>query len=116
MSKSIGLLTGLLSLLSVSSWSAAAANVEVNRYGHPVPQAYGEVRVVAPYHVPARILVIEAPQSHQRDWHRYCHQYAACGQSVRFVAVREYQQQRHWHQQKRQRHGRKYRHACDHHH
>lgn len=100
---------------SVTACTAkAASQVEVNLYGQVLPGVHGHVRVADPYPAYDRIVVIEAPYAHQRDWGRYCHHYRACGQSVRFVEVREYQEQRHWHKPKRHKHRHRHHHDCDH--
>ena len=115
MFKSIGVLVGLFSAIGLMT-PAHATNVEVNLYGQVLPGVHGHVRVADPYPHYDRIVVIEAPYAHQRDWGRYCHHYGACHQSVRFVEVREYQQQRHWHKPKRHKrhHGHVHHHDCDH--
>ncbi len=94
--------------------ATAASQVEVNLYGQVLPGVHGHVRVADPYPAYNRIVVIEAPYAHQRDWGRYCHHYGACGQSVRFVEVREYQEHRHWHKPKRHKHRHKHHHDCEH--
>ncbi len=115
MFKSVALQAVLLTTLGFGA-GAEAANVEVNLYGQVLPGVHGQVRIADPYPYDDRILIVEAPYAHQRDWGRYCHHYRACGQSVRFVEVREYQEQRHWHKPKRQkhRHGHRHHHDCDH--
>jgi len=91
-----------------------ASQVEVNIYGQLLPGVHGHVRVADPYRNYQRVIVIEAPRAHQRNWPRYCHHYRACSQPVRFVAVREYPQQRHWHQPKRKKHQHRHHQHCDH--
>lgn len=108
------LFAAVLSVAVTAGTAIAASQVEVNLYGQVLPGVHGHVRVADPYPAYDRIVVIEAPYAHQRDWGRYCHHYRACGQSVRFVEVREYQEQRHWHKPKRHKHRHRHHHDCDH--
>ncbi|WP_031565707.1 hypothetical protein [Rheinheimera texasensis] len=108
------LFAAVLSVAVTAGTAKAASQVEVNLYGQVLPGVHGHVRVADPYPSYDRIVVIEAPYAHQRDWGRYCHHYRACGQSVRFVEVREYQEQRHWHKPKRHKHRHRHHHDCDH--
>ncbi len=92
--------------------AARASSVEVSLHGQILPGVHGHVRVADPYPRYDRVIVIEAPYQHRRDWARHCHRYGACGQPVRFVEVREYEEQRHWHKPKKHRH--KHHHHCHH--
>ena len=108
------LFAAVLSVAVTAGTATAASQVEVNLYGQVLPGVHGHVRVADPYPAYDHIVVIEAPYAHQRDWGRYCHHYRACGQSVRFVEVREYQEQRHWHKPKRHKHRHRHHHHCEH--
>ncbi len=113
MFRPIFLMAGLFTAV-MSINAASASQVEVNLYGQVLPGVQGHVRVSDPYPRYDRVIVIEAPYAHQRDWGRYCHHYGACGQSVRFVEVREYQEQRHWHKPKRHKQRHRHHHDCEH--
>lgn len=113
MLKPISIMAGLL-LTVCSVGQAGASQVEVSLYGQVLPGVQGQVRIADPYPRYDRVIVIEAPYAHQRDWGRYCHQYGACGQSVRFIAVEEYQEQRHWHKPKRHKHSHRNHDHCHH--
>lgn len=113
MFKQFCFLAGLLSV-AISTSPAQASHVEVNLYGQVLPGVHGHVRLGEPYPQYDRVIVIEAPYAHQRDWRRYCHHYDACDQSVRFVEVREYQEKRHWHKPKRHKHRHKHHDDCHH--
>lgn len=88
-------------LLVTASSSSIAAPVEVRVSAPLGGDLYGQVvlnhddyrrervreyRSQAIYVEP---LIIYAPIAHQRHWQHWCGHYGACGQSVRFIEVRE---------------------------
>lgn len=82
----------MLSAATLLSIKATAAPVEV-RLSAPIgTNAYGQVVIGGPvYSQPVYVepVIVYAPIEHQRHWHRWCGQYDACGQPVRFIEVRE---------------------------
>jgi hypothetical protein len=56
--------------------------------GYPAPQVVNPQPVViqpAPEYVGAAPIYLRVPDEHQRDWHRWCFHYNACGRPVYFV-------------------------------
>ncbi len=110
----------------IVSTSAAAAPVEVRLSAPLGHHAYGQVVIAEPRYEEyrrevysrdtyAEPLVIYAPIEHQRHWRRYCHSYGACGQSVRFIEVREsYGRDYDRYERKHKRHHHKHHHHCHH--
>lgn len=95
------LLKGLLAAAVLAGGSAHAANVGVsvsigqpNFFGRidignaPRPELIYAQPVVyqpAPVAVVRQPIYLRVPPGHERNWGRYCAQYAACGQPVYFV-------------------------------
>lgn len=76
----------------VAATPAHAAPVEVRLSAPLGSNAYGQLVIGTPVYtqqVYVEPVVIYAPIEHQRHWRRWCGQYGACGQPVRFIEVRE---------------------------
>lgn len=110
------------------SCASNAAPVEVRLSAPLGSHAYGQVvisdpspryaeyrREVYPRDAYVEPVVIYAPIEHQRHWRRYCHDYGACGQPVRFIEVREsYGRDYDRYERKHKRHHHKHHHHCHH--
>jgi hypothetical protein len=91
-------LASALALVAVPAFAQVGVSVGIGEPGfygqinlgsaYPAPEVVNPQPVVvqpAPEFVGVAPIYLRVPYEHQRDWHRYCFQYNACGRPVYFV-------------------------------
>lgn len=60
--------------------------IDIGDYPYPQPQViYRKPRIIERVYVDREPIYMRVPPGHAKNWHKYCHQYGACGEQVYFV-------------------------------
>lgn len=60
--------------------------IDIGDYPYPQPQViYRQPRIVERVYMEREPIYMRVPPGHAKNWHKYCHQYGACGERVYFV-------------------------------